>query len=96
MVNWETIARKFAEAFDNSKLSARYSVRHNPWRWKHLGKQLDPHALNLAAIAHIRHTHTRYDELLSQTGDQKLSRDLVREEIEQILTKWSGAGHRGF
>ncbi len=52
---------------------------------------LAPHVLNLAVIAHICHTHTRYDELLSRTGDQELSRASVREEIEKIRTNWSGA-----
>jgi len=51
-------------------------------------KEFDPHALRLAVIAHIRHGHTRYDELLMQLGDRAHSRELVRGEIKQVLDCW--------
>ncbi len=51
-------------------------------------KELDPQALRLAVIAHIRHEHTRYDELLMKHGDRAYARELVRSEIEKVLARW--------
>ena len=51
-------------------------------------KELDPQALRLAVIAHIRHEHTRYDELLMQYGDRQQAREMVRSEIEKWLARW--------
>jgi len=54
-------------------------------------KELEPPALRLAVIAHIRHGHTRYDELLMETGDRPLARERVREEIGKVLARWEQA-----
>ena len=51
-------------------------------------KEFDPQALRLAVIAHIRHEHTRYDELLMQYGDRQQAREMVRGEIEKLLGRW--------
>jgi hypothetical protein len=51
-------------------------------------KEFDPQALRLAVIAHIRHEHTRYDELLMKHGDRAYARELVREEIEKAVACW--------
>ncbi|MGA2179542.1 MAG: DUF2293 domain-containing protein [Verrucomicrobiota bacterium] len=51
-------------------------------------KDFDPQALRLAVIAHIRHEHTRYDELLMQYGDRQQAREIVRAEIEKLLARW--------
>jgi hypothetical protein len=51
-------------------------------------REFDPRALKLAVIAHIRHEHTCYDELLMKHGDRVFAREQVRERIEQVLTKW--------
>lgn len=51
-------------------------------------KEFDPQALRLAVIAHLRHEHTRYDELLMQHGDRQLARAEVRVEIEALLGRW--------
>ena len=51
-------------------------------------KEFDPQALRLAVIAHIRHEHTRYDELLMETGDRQQAREMVRAEIEKMLDRW--------
>jgi hypothetical protein len=54
-------------------------------------KEFDPQALRLAVIAHIRHEHTRYDELLMKHGDRQLARAEVRGEIDRILATWESA-----
>ena len=51
-------------------------------------KDFDPQALRLAVIAHIRHEHTRYDELLMRCGDRQQAREMVRGEIEKRLARW--------
>ena len=45
-------------------------------------KELDQQALRLAVIAHIRHTQTRYDELLMNQGDRAAAREAVRDKID--------------
>lgn len=51
-------------------------------------KSLDPQALKLAVIAHIRHEHTGYDRLLMLHGDRESARQSVRSEISLILEQW--------
>lgn len=51
-------------------------------------KEFDPAALRLAVIAHIRHEHTRYDELLMNLGDRQLARAEVRSAIDRVLARW--------
>ena len=51
-------------------------------------KEFDPKALRLAVIAHIRHEHTRYDELLMELGDRQMARAEVRSRIEAVLGRW--------
>jgi hypothetical protein len=53
-------------------------------------KALSPEAVTLAVIAHIRHAHTPYDELLGSSGDRDLARAEVRAQVEEILRRWQG------
>jgi hypothetical protein len=55
------------------------------------GRALDGSAVDLAERAHIRHTHSNYDALLMRGTERLDARALVREEIERVLAKWSGA-----
>ena len=52
------------------------------------GKALDERAITVAAIAAIRHTHTRYDELLMSGLDRIDARDAVREAVDRVLKSW--------
>ena len=52
------------------------------------GRSLDPRAIELAVIAHIRHEHTPYDELLMKGEERLQARRLVRETIDAVLAKW--------
>ena len=56
------------------------------------GRALVPQAVDLAVVAHIRHTHTNYDELLMRGTERFDARALVREQSERVLAKWSSAG----
>jgi len=51
-------------------------------------KQFDPQALRLAVIAHIRHEHTRYDELLMRHNDREQARAAVQSDIDRVLARW--------
>lgn len=51
-------------------------------------KRLDEDAVRLAVIAHIRHTETRYDELLLKGIDRKAVRWEVADKVGEILDKW--------
>ena len=54
------------------------------------GRELDARAIELAVVAHIRHRHTRYDELL-MTGIERLAaRKTVREDIDRVVARWCG------
>jgi hypothetical protein len=53
------------------------------------GRSLESAALDLAVIAHVRHVHTNYDELLMSGADRSDARILVREQINLVLSGWS-------
>ena len=42
----------------------------------------------LAVIAHVRHAHPRYDNLLRGGEDREAARKLTRKEIESVMRKW--------
>jgi hypothetical protein len=52
------------------------------------GKALDERAIAAAAIAAVRHTRTRYDELLMSGLDRVDARDAVREAVDRVLESW--------
>jgi len=52
------------------------------------GQSLDEGALTAAVIAHVRHRHTRDDELLMASSDRDDARFRVREVIDQVLDRW--------
>ena len=51
-------------------------------------KELDDKAVRLAVAAHVRHTETKYDELLSKMNDKHEARLMVRDAVSEILHKW--------
>ena len=53
-------------------------------------KELEAHAVTLAVRAHVRHVHTKYDELLARDGDRHGARQDVRESIERVVNRWRG------
>jgi hypothetical protein len=52
------------------------------------GRALDGAAIDLAMIAHIRHTHSNYDELLMDGVERLHARSQVREAIDRVLVQW--------
>jgi hypothetical protein len=51
-------------------------------------KELDSEPVRLAVIAHIRHVHTNYDELLCRFGDRETAREMIQDKVATILTRW--------
>jgi hypothetical protein len=55
-------------------------------------KDLSPEAIRLAVIAHIRHAHTDYDELLAECANRDAARESIRGQVSAILDDWQNAG----
>lgn len=51
-------------------------------------KEFEPDAIDLAVRAHVRHCHTRYDELLGRGFDRQDARAAVQAETERLLARW--------
>ena len=45
-------------------------------------------AVWIATIAHVRHVHTTYDDLLAEGYDRDAARFFVVGEINETLTRW--------
>lgn len=52
-------------------------------------KELPPSiAVWLATVAHVRHRHTDYDQLLAEGYDRDAARFFVIERTNEVLTSW--------
>jgi hypothetical protein len=51
-------------------------------------KELQARAVELAVRAHIRHRHTRYDELLGRGMGRAEARELIAAAVEERLYQW--------
>lgn len=52
-------------------------------------RALNAAAVDLAVVASVRHNHTRYDQLLMQGVDRLTAREMIRDEIDKVLDRWS-------
>jgi hypothetical protein len=52
------------------------------------GQSLDPAAITAAAVAAIRHRHTRYDELLMAGVPRVAAREAIRDDLQRVLERW--------
>ncbi|MCU1235362.1 MAG: hypothetical protein JWP63_3329 [Candidatus Solibacter sp.] len=52
------------------------------------GRSLDERAITAAAIAAIRHKHTRYDRLLMGGMERHEARAAIREDVDRVLERW--------
>lgn len=57
----------------------------------HAAQALDPQAVRLAVVAHIRHHETKYDELLDRGFDRFDARDAVGDQVGSVLNDWERA-----
>lgn len=51
-------------------------------------KSFDATAIDLAVKAHIRHTHTEYDRLLSRGWERPEARLAVSDKVAEIMERW--------
>ena len=51
-------------------------------------KEFDAEAIELAVKAHVRHTHTDYDRLLSQGWERHDARSAVARRVTDVLEQW--------
>ncbi|GAB4350000.1 MAG: DUF2293 domain-containing protein [Oricola sp.] len=68
----------FDEAEDVKKLAAQ----------KHLRALPVPVAVWLSLVAHVRHVHTDYDELMDEGYDRDAARHFVMDDINAVLQRW--------
>jgi hypothetical protein len=52
-------------------------------------KELDAGAIDLAVRAHVRHVHTRYDDLLASGVDRHDARVRIADDVTTCLEGWS-------
>ncbi len=53
-------------------------------------KKLSDKMIELAVIAHIRHSETPYDSLLADYRNRRVARKMVQEKINEVYSKWQG------
>jgi hypothetical protein len=51
-------------------------------------KRFDEEAVGLAVVAHVRHTETRYDDLLARGYEQRDARAEVDDTVRDVLRRW--------
>lgn len=51
-------------------------------------KRLDDAAVRLAVVAHVRHVKTNYDELLMEGWERFDARNMVKDQLNSILSRW--------
>ena len=56
-------------------------------------KEFEVQAIDLAVRAHVRHCHTRYDELLGEGSARHDARSEVAGDVDEVLRKWRAPHH---
>lgn len=51
-------------------------------------KELEREAVRLAVIAHVRHMHTEYDQIIERMRDKKGARSRIRSRVDTVLREW--------
>jgi hypothetical protein len=95
----EAFARRVGELFPGCPDDERLAVAEHTCQ-KHSGrvgrstaaKELQANAVELAVRAHVRHRHTRYDELLGRGVTREEARALIADPVEKRLNDWA-RGH---
>lgn len=68
----------FNEAQEVKQLAAQRHLRTLPV----------PVAVWLSLVAHVRHVHTDYDQLMDEGYDRDAARHFVMDEINEVLQGW--------
>ncbi|WP_370194462.1 MULTISPECIES: DUF2293 domain-containing protein [Aurantimonas] len=62
-------------------------------RARHMRSLPPERAVWLAAVAHIRHAHTDYDELMDDGYDKDAARFFVLDDTNAVLDGWGATRH---
>ena len=91
----EAFARRVGELFpgcpdDERRAIAEHTCQTHSGRVGRsaAGKELQASAVELAVRAHVRHRHTRYDELLGRGDAREDARASVADAVETRLNAW--------
>ncbi len=91
----EGFAHHIGEFFPGCPLAEQRAIAEHACR-KYSGrvgrsaaaKRFEADAVNLAVRAHVRHVHTRYDELLFQGWSRSEARAEVESKVDEVLQRW--------
>jgi hypothetical protein len=91
----KTFARRVGDLFPKCPTAEQYAIAEHACQ-KHSGrvgrsaeaKDLQVNAIELAVRAHVRHVHTRYDELLAHGVDRTEARDRIAADVAVLLDRW--------
>jgi hypothetical protein len=91
----ETFARRIGDLFPGCPIEEQQAIAEHACR-KYSGRigrsaaarKLEANAVELAVRAHVRHTHTRYDDLLGRGVPRDEARGLVAAPVAQQLDQW--------
>jgi hypothetical protein len=91
----EAFAQHIGEVFSGCPLTEQRAIAEHACRKysgrigrSAAGKRFEADAVNLAVRAHVRHAHTRYDELLVQGWDRVEARAEVESKVAEVLQRW--------
>ena len=93
----KAFAKKIREFYpgcpqNREKEIAEYACRKNSGRIGRTAaaKEFSAATVKLSIIAHIRHTETDYDVLMSKGFDRRDARFQVQDKVTEVLSKWEG------
>lgn len=75
---------------------ADFDAIHRAMRARHMANLDIKAAAFLAAVAHIRHQHTDYDELRDAGYDHESARHFILEDTNAVLEEWGSARRLSF
>ena len=90
-----TFAHRIAELFPGCPADEQQAIAEHACQ-KYSGrvgrsaaaKELEPKTVDLAVRAHIRHVHTRYDDILARGVSRHEARALVAEAVAGQVNRW--------
>ncbi|PHH75288.1 hypothetical protein CDD82_4513 [Ophiocordyceps australis] len=101
----EQVEASFQELLPRMPNSDRQTIINSAFYWNPRRTPVPPVGLqfqlpltqrvHLATVAHIRHQHTEYDELLRNGSEKAFARTQVRSKCIDILVKWRGDDETG-
>ncbi|KAF2246303.1 hypothetical protein BU26DRAFT_507903 [Trematosphaeria pertusa] len=73
---------------DDREAVLKHGFRKYSGRVGRTGQIPIPRKVLYAVIAHIRHKHTRYDEMLNEGMDRDAARKAIQGKVQAMLRKW--------